>query len=206
MRRFFLPALLAIAPLSYAADETRELPGFTAISSQGAYRLVVTAGQKQSVVVSGDEGTLANLVTKVVGNELVISMPDSKGFKFSERTTISIGVPELSKFQMEGAGRTELHNLAGESFQLNFQGVGSLQADGKVQRFVLKGEGVGSLNARELDAQYVHVTLQGVGSAKVRASNTLMAKLEGVGSLTYYGRPTHVTKSVDGVGSIRAGD
>lgn len=206
MRPFFLPALLAIAPLSYAADDARELPGFTAITSQGAYRLVVTAGQKQSVVVSGDEGSLSKLVTKVVGDELVISMPDSNSFKLSDRTTISIGVPELSKFRMEGAGRTELHNLAGENFQLNFQGVGSLQADGKVQRFVLNGEGVGSLNARNLDAQYVHVTLQGVGSAKVRASNTLMAKLEGIGSLTYYGRPVHVTKSVDGIGSIRAGD
>lgn len=206
MKRLLLIGLLAAAPWAIAGQETRELPEFKSITTQGAYKLVVTAGQKQSVVVTGDEAILAKLSTKVVGDDLVISMPEEKNFKWKDRVSIVIGVSQLNKFQMEGVGETTLNQLAGEEFLLRYQGVGALTANGKVQRFILKAEGVGSVNARDLDAKSVDARLEGIGSVKVRASESLNAKVEGLGSLTYYGKPGRVTQSAEGIGSIRAGD
>ena len=80
------------------------------------------------------------------------------------------------------------------------------RSTGKVQTFVLKAEGVGAVNARELDAQHVDVSLQGVGSAQVRATESLRAKLEGIGSLTYYGNPKRVSKQVEGIGRVASGE
>ncbi len=48
--------------------------------------------------------------------------------------------------------------------------------------------------------------LEGVGSTSVRASETLNATVNGIGSLTYYGRPARVNKTVGGIGSVSAGD
>ena len=203
---FVVAGGLIAAPV-YAADQVRELPAFTSITSQGAFSLVVNAGQKQSVTLSGSETALAKIETKVVDGVLTVSMTDNTRFSNDEKLSrITIQVERLSQFQMEGAGKTELNNLAGERFRLNYQGVGLLRATGKVQTFVLQAEGVGSVNARDLEAQHVDVNLQGVGSVQVRAKESLRAKVEGIGSLTYYGKPNRISKSVEGIGSISAAD
>lgn len=208
------PAIIAIAAVvafalpshAFAAQETRDLPAFNAIATQGAFTLVVNAGQKQSFEVSGDEAELATLETKVVDGELHISLPKKQSFKWGDRLKITIGMEELQKMSMEGVGDTTLNALSGERFALRYQGVGYLNANGKVQHFVLKAEGVGAVNARKLEAQSVDASLQGVGSVSVRATDSLNAKVEGLGSLSYYGKPTHVRQSAEGIGSIRAAE
>ena len=206
MKRLLLIAFLVVAPLAFAAQETRELPEFRSITSQGVYTLVVTAGQKQAFVVTGDKALLDTLTTRVVGNELVISMPHGGSHNWDDKITISIAVAHLSRFQIEGVGDTTLSGLTGETFELDYQGVGKLTAAGKVQKFTLKAKGVGAIDARDLDAQSVEATLEGVGSVSVRASKLLNAKVQGIGSLTYYGKPAQVTKSVDGIGGVRAAE
>lgn len=207
MKKLLVLGLMSVAPWCLAAEQTRDVADFKSISSQGVYKLVVNVGKKQSVVVSSaDDTILGKLVTKVVGDELVISMPDVKNHKTSDKVTIAINVAELTKFQMEGAGDTELNSLKGDRFELKYQGVGRLTANGKVERFVMSMEGVGMVNTRELDAKHADVRLEGVGSAKVRATESLTAKVDGVGSLTYYGHPARIKKSVDGIGSVSAGD
>jgi hypothetical protein len=142
----------------------------------------------------------------VVGDNLIISMPDEKNFKWKDKVSIVIGVLQLKRFQLEGVGETTLNQLVGEEFFLKYQGVGSLTLNGKVQRFTARVEGVGTVNAHELDAESADVRLEGIGSAKVRASDSLNVRVEGLGSVTYYGKPAHLTKSAEGFGSIRAAD
>jgi hypothetical protein len=206
MKKVILIGLLATAPFAFAAQETRELPEFTSISTKGAFKLVVTAGQPQSVVVSADDAALANISTSVVDGELVIATPKKSNNWSSDKISITIGVQQLKKMQIEGVGGTTLNALDGDEFQLNYEGVGHLTANGKVKRFVLKAEGVGSVNARNLDARSVEASVEGIGSVSVRASESLKARVEGIGSLTYYGRPALVNKTAEGIGSIRAAD
>lgn len=195
----------ASAP-AWAADQTRELPVFQSITSQGAYQVTVNVGQKQSVVVSASDAMLARVETKVVDTHLVISTPERKNSSSDDKVHISISVEQLKQFQLEGAGKTEINNLSGERFRLNYQGVGLLKANGKVQTLIIKAEGVGSINTRDLEAQHVDVSLEGVGSVQVRATESLRAKVDGIGSLTYYGKPSRISKSVDGIGKVSAGD
>ncbi len=196
--------LLASKPV-WAAEKTRDVAAFQSITSQGAFQVTVNVGQKQSVVLSGTDTALARIQTKVVDNTLVVS---SSGQKHSDDDAVRvlINVEQLKQFQLEGAGKTEINNVSGERFRLNYQGVGLLKANGKVQTLIIKAEGVGSINTRDLEAQHVDVSLEGVGSVKVRATESLRAKVEGIGSLTYYGKPSRISKSVDGIGKISAGD
>ncbi|OYU32348.1 MAG: DUF2807 domain-containing protein [Comamonadaceae bacterium PBBC2] len=200
-------ALVLAATPALAADQLRDVPAFTSITSQGAFQVTVNVGQKQSVALSGTDTALAKIETKVVDGVLTLTMQEHKNAINDEKMVrITINVEQLNQFQMEGAGKTELNNIAAERFRLNYQGVGLLRATGKVQTFVLKAEGVGAVNARDLEAQHVDVNLQGVGSVKVWAKESLRAKVDGIGSLTYYGKPSRISKTVDGIGSISAGD
>jgi hypothetical protein len=204
MAALWVGSLLA-AP-AWATDQTRDVPVFQSITSQGAFKVTVNVGQKQSVQLSGSDAMLARIETKVVDNTLVLTTADNKKSSTDDKVHIIINVEQLKQFQLEGAGKTELNNLAGERFRLNYQGVGMLKASGKVQTLIIKAEGVGAINTRELDAQHVDVSLEGVGSVEVRATESLRAKVDGIGSLTYYGKPSRISKSVDGIGRVSAGE
>ena len=196
---------MAVTP-AWAAEQTREVAVFQSITSQGAFQVTVNVGQKQSVALSGSDTALARIEAKVVDNTLVLSTSERKHSNSDDKVRISINVETLKQFQMEGAGKTEINNLSGERFRLNYQGVGLLKANGKVQTLIIQAEGVGSINTRDLDAQHVDVSLEGVGSVQVRATESLRAKVDGIGSLTYYGKPSRISKSVDGIGKVSAGD
>jgi hypothetical protein len=62
------------------------------------------------------------------------------------------------------------------------------------------------VDAKQLVAEQVSATLDGVGSVDVYAKNQLSASVHGIGSLTYYGKPKNISKTADGIGSVRAGD
>lgn len=59
----------------------------------------------------------------------------------------------------------------------------------------------GNYNAEDLECQEAMVEINGLGSATVRASDTLAATINGAGSINYYGDPT-VRQSINGVGDI----
>jgi hypothetical protein len=210
MRRLLPIVLLAVAaPLCHAAEQVREVPEFKSINSKGAFKLVVEVGPKQSLLLKGEDQALAGVTTEVVGGELVLNMKDRegrKGFHSDDGVRVTITVPQLRQFQMEGAGMTELNNVTGERFELVYRGAGMLGVNGKVRTFVLRAQGVGLLDAKHLSAQQVDAVLEGVGSTSVRASDVLNATVNGIGSLTYYGRPAKINKTVGGIGSVSAGD
>jgi hypothetical protein len=62
------------------------------------------------------------------------------------------------------------------------------------------------VDAKALLAEEVDISLEGIGAAKVYASDKLRAVVQGIGSLNYYGNPRSVKKDVSGIGSVTAGD
>ena len=107
---------------------------------------------------------------------------------------------------MEGVGPTVINNVTGPRFEVNYEGVGSLIVTGKTQKLKLKVQGVGMVDSKGLIAETADVNLEGVGSVKVYASERLNATVQGIGSLSYYGNPRSISKNVEGIGSMRAGD
>jgi hypothetical protein len=197
---------LLLTSFAHAAEQTRSVPAFKAINNKGAFSLHVEVGKAQSVVVKGDDKFIAKIMTEVVGDELMVSYRDKNSIKISDEAQVVITVPELVKFKMEGVGPTVINNVAGARFDVNYEGVGSLIVTGKTQTLKLKVQGVGKVDTKDLIAETVDVNLEGVGSVKVYASERLKATVQGIGSLNYYGNPRSISKSVEGIGSVRAGD
>ncbi|MFZ3003063.1 MAG: DUF2807 domain-containing protein [Undibacterium umbellatum] len=206
MRRLLLIPALLLSSTAFADEQTRNLPTFKSIKTRSAFSLVVEVGKAQSVQIKGSERFINNVTTEVIGDELVISYKEKNSVKISDNSQVTISIPELSKFKMEGAGKTVLNNLSGPHFALSYEGAGLLVANGKVKSFTLRAEGVGLVETKDLIAEQVDARIEGVGSVSVNARDSLNATVQGIGSLTYYGHPRNVSKSVEGIGSVRAGD
>ena len=190
-----------------AAEETRSVAPFTAISNSGPVNLHIEVGKAQSVRVSGTDDLVADLRTDVVDNELRLHIDrDTTHFNRShDALDVTITVPQLTMFSMAGAGETTITHMNGDKLEVRFGGAGSLKADGMVKNLSMQIGGVGSIDTRELHAETAKVNVGGVGSVKVWASSELDASLGGVGSLTYYGDPKTVNTHGGGLGSISKG-
>ncbi len=197
---------ILLASFAHADEKNRNVPAFKSINNKGAFNLVIEVGKTQSIVVKGDDKFVSRVVTEVVGDELQVSYRDKNSIKISDNAQVTVSIPELSKFKMEGAGATTINNVTGQRFEVDYEGVGMLTANGKVQMLKLKVQGVGMVDTKGLIAEVADVSVEGVGSVKVYASDRLKASVQGIGSLNYYGNPRSVSKSVEGIGSVRAGD
>ncbi|MFZ6656056.1 GIN domain-containing protein [Undibacterium sp. TJN19] len=198
--------ILGFCSSAHAEEQNRSLTSFKSIKSRSAFNLLVAVGKTQSVLVKGNDRFIANVVTEVIGDELVISYKEKNSIKVTDSAQVIVTVPELIKFKMEGAGKTTVNNITGPSFALLYEGAGLLTVNGKVKSFTLKAQGVGLVETRNLIADQVDASVEGVGAVTVNALESLNASVQGIGTLTYYGHPRNVNKSVEGIGSVRAGD
>ena len=211
MRHALTLSLAAAASLfalqAQAAEQTRTVAPFSTVSNSGPVSVHIEVGKAQSIVVSGSDELVADLLTEVVGNELKLHMRhDTTNFNsHHDSLRVTITVPQLTAFTMAGAGETVITHMSGDALDVRFGGAGSLKADGSVRNLTLNVGGVGSIDTRDLHAESATVNVGGVGSVKIWASARLDASVGGVGSLTYYGDPKSVNTNGGGLGSISRG-
>jgi len=207
MRTPLVLALLLTSAVASAADQTRAMAPFSAVSIQGPVHMIVEVGKTQSVLIRGDDKFLGRVETRVVDSKLVITFPRDKknNIDMPNDARILISVPTLKAFHIEGAGSAELNNINGDAIEIGFQGAGRLVARGRVNQLKLNAQGVGDVDTKGLLARRANVSFEGIGAVKVYASDRLDAAVAGMGSLNYYGNPKVVNKSVEGIGSVKAG-
>lgn len=206
MRTALVLASLLISQVAFAGESVRTVTNFTTIKAKGAFNMVVEVGKNPSVVVKGSNQFADRISTEVVGDELRIVNKDHKNNTVNSDDQVIITVPALNRIKVEGVGATTVSNLNNKEFEIEYEGVGKLVASGKSTNLRLSAKGVGMVDAKQLVAEQVSATLDGVGSVDVHAKNQLSASVHGIGSLTYYGKPKTVSKTADGIGSVRAGD
>jgi len=207
MKRAAIALALSLASLSaQAADQVRSVAPFKTIDARGPVSLVVEVGKVQSVRVEGSQKFIDRVTTEVVGGELRLSFADKSrnNITIKDEERVVVTLPELVSFRGEGAGLMILNNLRGDQFDVNYRGAGSLQMNGRVGHLRLNAEGVGEVDAKDLVAQDADVTFRGIGDVSVHARNRLNASVQGLGNLTYYGKPQSVSKSVSGIGNVTA--
>jgi hypothetical protein len=200
-----LCATFAVAP-AHGAEQARQLGAFRAIDVHGPINIEVRAGQAQSVRVIGRPEFIGKVITSVKADELRIDYAEKNNVSLKDGDRIVVTVPSLVKCVVEGAGQVVIENVKEERLDLQFEGAGRLEAKGSAKWLRLKARGVGEVTTQYLKADRADVNFEGIGDVKVHASQTLNAVVRGMGSLTYFGRPKSLNKSVSGIGDVTAGD
>jgi hypothetical protein len=206
MKKLLALSVLLFSGLVFAGEQSRDVSAFTTIRTKSALNLIVEVGKEQSIKVNGDAKFQDSITTEVRDGELLITSKQKNGFKINDHDQVIVTMPTLKIFRMEGVGATELRQISGDNFELYYEGAGLVTVQGKVKHFKLRAQGVGMVDAKALLAEEADISLEGVGAAKVYASEKLRAELQGIGSLNYYGNPRSVKKNVSGIGSVTAGD
>jgi len=181
-------------------SENRKVSEFTKIDASGAYTIRIKVGEQPSIRIKAEENLLSLIRTYVKGNTLIID--NKKNLSPRKELLIEITTNELVALECSGANDIKVSGIDSDRFEVELSGAGSIELSGVSDKFYGDLSGAGSINARNLLANKVFISVSGAASANVHAKEFLDASVSGVGSIDYYGEPQNTRTNVSGVGSI----
>ena len=185
-------------------SEKRDVSSFDAVSFDGAFDVTIVLQKKRGVEVSGDDNIIPHIITDVKGDTLHVTTNKSICSKIGLR--VSITNDDISKITAEGSSDISVSDVKNRALTVHINGAGDFSASGKTGTFVASISGSGNVNARQLQAGEVDISIDGAGDAIVYASGKLKASIDGAGDISYYGDPREVVKNISGAGDIEKGD
>lgn len=184
--------------------EQRAVGAFEAIDMHGDARLEIRVGDVTSVEVTGVDELVQNTKTSVENKTLVI---DNRGhqrkwMKKVRPVLVRITLPQLITMRVDGGNDVRLRGFEGGESTFDIEGAAHIDARGRLDRLTINMQGAGVADFEELVAGRATVTVQGVGSAYVHATDSLTATMNGVGTILYSGNPREVKTSMNGLGKV----
>ena len=228
-RNTFLSALFSLffSTTVFAQEEkdwptkTYEVGEFSKIMLDGGFKVYLIQGDNCSITVkTTNNDVFDNINIDRNQDEVTIKM-DASFFEY-RRVSLYITFKTLEKLKIEGGVNLKTNGyLDLENLSVHIEGGANVDLDMKAQNvevygeggflFELKGvadaldvtiKGAGHVSASELKTKDVSFVVAGFGTGSVYATETLNAKIEGVGKLRYKGDPK-VDQYIDGLGSVK---
>lgn len=103
----------------------------------------------------------------------------------------------------EGVGEIKINDITCTDLDIRTEGVGNVSVKGKAEKASLVSQGVGNINASELESESVTATADGVGNISCYAKQSINAKVNGIGNISYKGNPANKQTKKNGIGSIK---
>ena len=200
--------------------ESRSVPAFSSVSSEGNFIVYIFSGPHYKVTVNADENLLPYIETSVTGNNLRIHTRRLTSFKSRIPVEISVTTPSLKGIVQSGSGSITAEYFEADAFHCVVSGSGSIQTtvgaglvDAVISgsgRLNLTGtaiqgnfavSGSGELDAWDLSVRDCDAKISGSGDIWVDVHRYLKAVISGSGNLFYSGRP-HIETVVSGSGGV----
>jgi hypothetical protein len=181
--------------------EDRAVSGFTEVLLAGAGDLSIEVTGSESLSIEAEDNLLPKITTVVSNNRLTIGAEENITFAPTKPVKYRLTVKDLKQLDVSGAGNITVGDLNGGTFKMNVSGAGNITPTGSIDTLDLVMSGAGNFGGENLACTHAKVNVSGVGNATVKVSDTLDARLSGVGSVFYIGNP-QVTKEVSGLGTV----
>lgn len=203
------------------ASKTYDINDFSELYIEGGYKVFLEQGSRCGLTVkaTGDD-VFDVLQVKQFGDELRLDVEREK-FDF-DRINLYITFKNLEKVEIEGGVSLKTKGYIDlEDFYMHVEGGAKIEMDLKANDIKIYGEGgvlfdlsgvaeslnvkvtgAGHVDAEDLKTKDVIFYIEGVGTGSVYATQSLDAKIEGVGKIKYKGDPK-VTQYIDGLGSVK---
>jgi hypothetical protein len=207
---------------SPVVEEPRAVSGFSGVVLDGVGHVFVQQGGMESLRIRTEELILPYLTTEVRGGQLVLGFRPGTSYR-GEASAIEfhLTVANLERVELRGAGMIRASNIDTNRLSLALTGAGTIDlpdltasrvdatqtgvgtttVSGAVQQQSVVLGGVGDYDARHLDSVEAEITILAAGSATVRVSDRLDARIDGMGSVYYIGDPV-VQRTGHGSGSV----
>ncbi len=188
-----------------AAKQSRTVDEFQAIKLTGNIDLEFRAAPKVSVELIADDNLLPRITTDVKKKTLEISLDAKSGESIQTKTQIRaiITAPGLTGLAVFGTGEAVVSGISGAEFAVAITGSGSAKISGAAKRVNVAIKGSGDIEARGLAAGTATAAISGSGDIELSVKDSITAAISGSGDIDVYGKPSNVSRVVDGSGEIR---
>lgn len=183
-------------------SEVRETVEFDRIQLFAVATVDVEVGQEATPLRIEGEDNLIGLVSAQV-RDGALQITSSRPYTTNTAVVISVTTPALKRLEYLGVGNFEVTGLSGGTFEAFMSGVGNVMASGSVDSLDVLLLGVGNIALLDLASSRTRALLLSVGNVEVNATESLFARVHGVGDITYTGNPAELDMAVNGFGDIR---
>ncbi|MEO8171676.1 MAG: head GIN domain-containing protein [Sediminibacterium sp.] len=204
--------------------ESRPASGYTAISSSGAWDVMVAYGESNSIQVEADENLLEYISTKVENGRLSIKTTKNINLRSKNKITIYVSLTRLTgvslsgsgdilgegkftndgntDFSVSGSGSIKMTVNKLSKVEVGVSGSGNVRLSGSANSVEVRISGSGNADCSNLicDDAYAHIS--GSGNIKLNANRAVDANISGSGNVSYRGSASDVTKHVSGSGRL----
>ncbi len=224
----FAALLLFVTQLSQAQDpytERRDVSGFSEVGFGVSGEVIISLGDKYSVVLEGDRDYIEEIETKVYGNELRIkrdkwfdtgnrkvvvriTMPDLEGVSLSGSGKVTVNDPLRGgdlDIGISGSGKAFIRDVALSNVECSISGSGSLNiaGEGTIDRLEINISGSGDYVGEATRVETLEAAISGSGSCDCYVTGMLKASISGSGNISYSGNPK-IDAAISGSGKVRS--
>ena len=205
--------------------ETRDLDGFTGVHISSGIDVYLSQGEEFEVVVEADENLQEVIVTKMEGKMLVVKT-DRVNIRNAKSKKVHIILPELTDLKISSAGdcvgKTAFYcddlkisvssagdlklEVDADKIYLDISSSGDAELAGEADFFQANLSSAGDLDAFDLIAARVEVSVSSAGDASVHATEEISMNASSAGSIYYRGDAKVVHSQSSSAGSIVSRD
>jgi hypothetical protein len=165
-------------------DETRTVTrAVRAVELSGPIDLTLRYGAEPALVVRGEQRLLANVETSQEGRVLHIG---TRGIVLRHRQPLEVELtlPGLDRVGVDGSGDTRINGFSGERIELELNGSGSVDFNGRYRQAKATVHGTGELTLDAGNGDSVEAELTGSGTITLAgAARSFQASSNGSGTL-----------------------
>lgn len=205
-----------------ATEKTYTLNGFTKVKAGEAFKIAVVKGADFNIKASGCSNDLADLeVAVITGGFLDIKYKTFRNDRF--RVDLTITLPTLTAIHLSGAADATVTGFSGQNLvtryilsgnatvvstgtginaQTEMSGTSSLVINGNTESLYGTISGNARLNAYDLAATEVDISVSGTSKAWVKPVQAIYAEASGEARVYYKGNPPTTAFSTSGNGRI----
>lgn len=202
-------------------NKTVNVNDISSVTIEGIGNLTIKQGDKEGLVITGEDNVLSVIKTDVKNDELKIDCPEGMPNPTKE-LKYELTVKDLKEVSMYGSAAIKFEKFKTKKLELNIFGENLVELnDIKVNRLISNGygsflvkangtakeqlitiNGLGEYKSDNLTTVNAEVTINGCGYAIVSANKEIDADINGYGGIYYLDNKVNVKQNVFGSGEI----
>ena len=175
-----------------------KLPELNKIAINGLPEIKINYCDKNELYIKGDQNIIEKINHFAEGSKLTVGLPGNIKIKTKIPLVITVKIKTTEFISLNGALKAEIKNVSGSKLDLTVNGASSIKLNGKVDKFYITCRGANEIYAKDLIAEKVKTELLGASDVTVYAEKELDATLIGASTLSYYGNPVNISKTMVG--------
>lgn len=188
--------------------EERNVGNFSKLDIGGAFKVYLSQGDQEKIVLEADQDELKDIVTEVSGSTLKIYTKSDWSTRFHEMTiwltfknlesidfsgaveVTSEGTLNFTDLDMDISGAAEITMaMKADKFDAEFSGASEVDFSGNIKSGYLELSGASDFDAQDLEFTDLNIEVSGASEAKVWATGTLKIDASGASDIRYKGSP-----------------